>query len=128
MDALLHHRNLWLATNAWRAAQTVEALPQRFAAEARRGPPGPVVAVVGKGHLGGIVWVLRQLLCVAARAGGQPIQPVQPRSFSFRFQLQPKQPGVAAGAARDEAQSPQEGLRSSDSGAAAAVNGDGLPN
>lgn len=57
---LLHDRNWVLATNTWHVAQ--QAAQQE----------GPVVAVVGKGHLGGMVYVFEQLVQLFANLGGMP--------------------------------------------------------
>ena len=52
LRALLHDRNWYLAVQIWRAAQTSHQ---------------PLVAVVGKGHLQGVVYVLCYLSVIAAR-------------------------------------------------------------
>jgi pheromone shutdown protein TraB len=52
LRALLHDRNWYLAIQIWRAAQTSHK---------------PLVAVLGKGHLQGVVYVLCYLSIIAAR-------------------------------------------------------------
>lgn len=48
-----------LATNTWCAAQRTS---------------GPVVSVVGKGHLPGLVYVVEQLVGWMAKTGGRPFR------------------------------------------------------
>lgn len=48
-----------LATNTWCAAQRTS---------------GPVVSVVGKGHLPGIVYTVQQLVQWMAKTGGRPVR------------------------------------------------------
>jgi hypothetical protein len=38
---------------------------------------GPVVAVVGKGHIGGMCYVVQQLVAFMAKTGGTPIRILQ---------------------------------------------------
>lgn len=52
-------RNWVLATNTWCAAQRTS---------------GPVVSVVGKGHLPGIVYAVEQLVDWMAKTGGRPFR------------------------------------------------------
>jgi len=59
LKPLLHDRNWVLATNTWCAAQRTS---------------GPVVSVVGKGHLPGIVYAVQQLVGWMAKTGGHPIR------------------------------------------------------
>lgn len=62
MKPLLHDRNWVLATTMWHIAQqTVQQ-------------DGPVVAVVGKGHMGGMVYVCERLVEMFAKTGGMPVQ------------------------------------------------------
>lgn len=68
-----------LATNTWCAAQHT---------------PGPVVAVVGKGHLPGIVYAVQQLVGWMAKTGGHPI-----RIQGGEGGEEEGAPGAAAGAA-----------------------------
>lgn len=48
-----------LTTNTWCAAQST---------------PGPVVSVVGKGHLPGMVYAVQQLVGWMAKTGGHPVR------------------------------------------------------
>lgn len=59
-------RNWVLATNTWCTAQRTN---------------GPVVAVVGKGHLPGIVYAVQQLVGWMGKTGGHPIR-VAPAAVS----------------------------------------------
>jgi hypothetical protein len=60
--AALSHRNWVLATNSYRMAQHAD---------------GPVVAVVGKGHIPGMVFVVQQLVGWMAKTNGHPLRLVQ---------------------------------------------------
>lgn len=62
MKPLLHDRNWVLATNTWHVAQQTAH------------QEGPVLAIVGKGHMGGMVYVCERLVEMFAKTGGMPVR------------------------------------------------------
>lgn len=64
MRPLLHDRNYILALATWRAGAMAAA-------------HGPVLAIVGKGHLSGMVYSLEQLADMQARAVAAPLLAAQ---------------------------------------------------
>lgn len=77
MRPLLHDRNWVLATNTWHVAQrAAEAAAGGGGSSSSQGAghvAGVVVAVVGKGHIPGMVYVVQWLVNMMAKTGGRPV-------------------------------------------------------